>query len=51
MFLQGRLGLEGGAVDALEHGAVFIAAPVGSGGVQELDGGDFAGAGDVGALA
>ena len=49
--VQFGLGLKGGAVDALEHGPVFVAAPVGAGGVQQLDGGNLAGSGDVGALA
>ena len=49
--VEGVLGLEGGAVDALEHGAVFVAAPVGAGDVQELEGGHLAGGLYVGAVA
>ena len=41
------LGLEGRAVDALEHGAVLVAAPVGPGHVEQLEGGYPAGGFDV----
>ncbi len=45
------LGEEGGAVDALELGVLFIAEPVCAGEVGELDGLDAAGGGDVGSAA
>ena len=49
--VQFLLALEGGAVDALEHGTVLVAAPVGPGHVQQLQGRYRVGAVDVGALA
>ena len=49
--IQGILRFKGGAVDALEHGSVFVAAPVGPGNAEELEGGHLAGGIDVGAIA
>ena len=37
MLVQGFLGLERGAVDALEHGAVLVTTPVGPGDVEQLE--------------
>ena len=44
------LGLERRPVDALEHGPVFVAAPVCSGHVEQLHRSDFAGAGHMRSL-
>ena len=49
--LQLLLRLERGAVDALQHRAVFVAPPVGAGHVEQLDGGDLPGAVHVRPLA
>jgi len=45
------LGREGGAVDAGQHGPPHVAAPVGAGDAEELEGLDLAGAGEVWAAA
>ena len=47
MILEGLFVTEGGAVDAGEHGALLVAAPVGAGHGEELEGLHGAGAGDV----
>ena len=44
-------GGKGGAVDALQHGPVLVAPPVGPGGGGELEGLEKAGGGDVRAAA
>ena len=49
--VQGVLRFEGGAVDALEHGSVFVAAPIGPGNAQQLERGHSTSGLDVGAVA
>ena len=51
VFAQVLIGKEGGAVDALEHLAAFVAPPVRARHAQELEVPEAAGAGDVGATA
>src|SRR5690606_34924124 len=43
MLLQFVLGQEGRSVDALEHGALFVAAPIGAGHGKQLEMLEFAG--------
>ena len=49
--VEGLLGLEGGAVNSLEHGPVFVASPVGARDAEELEGGHLASGLYVGAIA
>ena len=51
MLLKSFLALEGGAVDALEHGPLLVATPIGSGHAEQLEGVNLVGGGDVGPLA
>ena len=51
VFLEGLLVAESGAVDAGQHGALLVAAPVRAGHGEQLEGFHSAGAGDVRAAA